>query len=1017
MLSLGLDIGSISVKLACVGGEEDRLLLEKIARSGGGFRLIANGRNEPFVLISPYKRLLGHPLSASAELLESFLEEARGAEFRGIRLTGGGGKGAAEVLGGIYENEFKAIARAAEALCPEASTIFEMGGETSKYIRLGKDGGQFGIADYEVNGDCAAGTGSFMDQQAKRMRYAPEAIGDIVCTASSCAGIAGRCSVFAKSDMIHAQQKGFTPEAILKGLCLAVVRNYKGTITKGKKIETPVALIGGLAANKGVAMSVRELFGLRDGDLIIPETHAFFGAIGAALIEASENGRSGSSAKRPTTLGVTALREASQRKAVDYPFSEPLSLERVELWRDRLLPHPLPSDGTRVPAYLGIDVGSVSTNLVVADADGRVLKEIYLRTEGRPIEVVSFGLEEIAREMGERLLIQGVGTTGSGRELIGELVGADIVTNEITAHKEGAGFISKVLGGRPVETIFEVGGQDSKYISIREGVVVDFAMNEACAAGTGSFLEEQAEKLGMSIKEEFARLALTSQHPARLGERCTVFMEQDLNAFQHRGAGRGDLAAGLAYSVALNYLNRVVRERKIGEVIYFQGGTAYNDAVAAAFSQVLGKTITVPPYNGVIGALGMALIARDRMQGKGGASRFRGYEIGKVPYTLKEFVCRSCGNICEMQEFTIEGQKTYWGDKCSDKFRKKARTGRKPVIPDLVARREEWLYDGYEAPPEGALPERTIGIPRTMYFFDRFPFWRAFFQSLGWGIRLSETTNRKLVGYGTELSVADPCFPIKVAHGHVRDLLDKELPFVFLPNVMDEEGSQDATFSHLCPWGQTLPWVLRAVTAFENESGRFLYPTLHFRMGPNKIKQEIQSLAKPLKVTRKALSLAIDEGYKAQERFQAKLYEAGKEALETLRRTGERGIIVLGRPYNLYDRDLNVDVLGKLRSYYGANLIPLDFLSLQDIDIRDVNTNMFWNYGRKLIAAAKLAGREDNLELLYVTNFKCGPDSYLKHFVPEAARKPILILQFDEHNNDAGVLTRCEAFLDSKGMM
>ena len=1017
MITLGLDIGCISVKMACLGEEEDRPLLERIARGGAGFKLLSNGNAGKPVLISPYKRLLGHPLLASSELLESLLSQAGNAPIAGIRLTGRGGRSAAEILGGTFENEFKAIARAAEALCPEARTIFEMGGETSKYIRLEKDpSGRLGIADYEVNGDCAAGTGSFMDQQARRLRYAPEDIGGIVCTATSCASIAGRCSVFAKSDMIHAQQKGFSPEAILKGLCLAVVRNYKGSITKGKKIEPRVALIGGLAGNQGVTASIREFFDLKDEDLIIPEAHAFFGAIGAALLEASENGNPETAVSKLSRKEVARLREAASIKTVDFPTAERLSLEKVQLWRDRLKPHPLPGDASRVPAYLGIDIGSVSTNLVVIDSEGRMLKEIYLRTEGRPIEVVGAGLGEIAREMGDRLIIQGVGTTGSGRELVGELVGADLVTNEITAHHQGANFISRILGGDPVDTIFEVGGQDAKFISIDQGVIVDFAMNEACAAGTGSFLEEQAEKLGMSIKEEFARLALSSPNPARLGERCTVFMEQDLNAFQHRGATRGDLAAGLAYSVVLNYLNRVVRERKVGKVIYFQGGTAYNDAVAAAFSMVLDKPIIVPPYNGVIGALGMALLARDRMEARKGSSRFRGYEIGRVPYTLKEFVCRACGNICEMQEFTIEGQKTYWGDKCSDRFRKKSKTERSPVIPDLVARREEWLYEGYEAPPENPL-KGMVGFPRGMYFFDKFPFWRAFFQDLGYPILLSETTNRKIVGYGTELAVGEPCFPVKVMHGHVADLLNKGASFVFLPNVMDEAGSPDAPYSHLCPWGQTLPWVLRAVPSFEGDLHRFLTPTLHFRFGPGKVKREIQSLAQPLGVSRKALERAIEAGYRAQEGFQSRLYAAGGEALETLKRSGERGILILGRPYNLYDRDVNVDILGKLRQYYGANLIPLDFLPLKDVDIRDVNTNMFWNYGRKLLAAAKLVGREPNLELLYVTNFKCGPDSYLKHFIPAAARKPLLILQFDEHNNDAGTMTRCEAFLDSKGMM
>ena len=327
------------------------------------------------------------------------------------------------------------------------------------------------------------------------------------------------------------------------------------------------------------------------------------GAIGAALIEADLE-----AARDAAVLGL----DVERLPAADFPLAEPLSMERVVLlrtWPSRT------SSTTARPSstsYMGIDIGSVCTNLVVINDDGDVVKEIYTKTDARPVEVVSKGLSDIQDEIGARINLLGVGTTGSGRELIGELTGADIITDEITAHKTGADFIGRKIG-KQCDTIFEIGGQDSKFISLQDGIVVDFAMNEACAAGTGSFLEEQAEKLGISIIGEFAELALGSEAPVRLGERCTVFMERDVMAYQQRGARRDDLVAGLAFSIATNYLNRLVRERHIGDVIFFQGGTAYNDAVAAAFSQILEKDVIVPPHNGVMGALGMALLARERV--------------------------------------------------------------------------------------------------------------------------------------------------------------------------------------------------------------------------------------------------------------------------------------------------------------------------------------------------------------------------------------------------------------------
>jgi predicted CoA-substrate-specific enzyme activase len=472
--------------------------------------------------------------------------------------------------------------------------------------------------------------------------------------------------------MIHAQQKGYNPSEILRGLCDAVARNFKSSIVKGRQVTRPVALIGAVSQNAGVALALREAFGLDAEDLMVPEEYAWCGAIGAAMLEAEE----------PQKRSFGDIHRLRQHESVKQQqvASEPLVMEEVSLLREQVKPYKAPEGDGPIPAYLGIDIGSVSTNLVAMDDECKVIHAIYLRTAGRPIEAVQAGLTELREKWGRRLEIRGVGTTGSGRELIAEFVGADTVNDEITAHKTGAIHVSETTGGEMVDTIFEIGGQDSKFISIENGVVVDFAMNEACAAGTGSFLEEQAEKLGISIKGEFAKLALASESPAKLGERCTVFMERDITGLLHKGEPIPDLVAGLSYSIALNYLNRVVRGRRVGDNIYFQGGTAYNDAVAAAFAKLTGKTVTVPPHNGVMGAVGMALIAREWRHGTKGVSRFRGYDLSKLDIDTRDFVCKACTNHCDIKEFTIEGQKSFWGDKCSDKYRKASISGREPVI-------------------------------------------------------------------------------------------------------------------------------------------------------------------------------------------------------------------------------------------------------------------------------------------------------------------------------------------------
>ena len=1008
---LGIDVGSISMKFVLYrppGGSPlpeplraEFLSADPAPLAGGG---------ESYLL--SYDRIQGDPNRKVPERLAEWLDRIGKEKVRGVAVTGKSGLHLAAAIGALYENDFRCLVRGVGAVQPDARTIFEMGGENAKVIRLEPTGGNgsLRIRDYDSNGDCAAGTGSFIDQQANRMQLAVEEVGEMVARAASSARIAGRCSVFAKTDMIHAQQKGYSPDEILKGLCDAVARNFKSSINKGKDPVPRVALVGGLFANQGVVRAIREAFAFSPDDVVLPWGFAHLAALGAAL-SASESAGAGSAAGAVSLEAKAAAADGEP----SFPSWPALSTEQVVFLRDRVSPPPPIGGSTEV--FLGIDVGSVSTNFALVDGEGNLVQEIYVRTQGRPVQVVTDGLREIRETFGDAISVRGVGTTGSGRELIGELVGADTVQDEITAHKTGSTFISRRYFDQPVDTIFEIGGQDSKFISLKDGVVVDFAMNDACAAGTGSFLEEQAERLGISIKEEFARMALSSGAPIRMGERCTVFMEQDLNNYLYRGASRVDLVAGLAYSVVLNYLNRVVRGRHIGETIYFQGGTAYNDSVAAAFTHVLGKKIIVPPHNGVIGAIGMALLARDKVRATGIVTRFRGFDMGRVDYRRREFVCKGCSNFCDMQEIRIDGTNTYWGDKCSERYRKSARTDLRPVVEDLPARRGEWI-DRYVAslPAEGR--RGTVGLPRAMYFFDRAPFWGAFLSSLGFGVKVSARTDKGIALEGSERTVAEPCYPIQVAHGHVGALLRDGIDFLFVPNVINAETEHTHTESHFCPWGQTLPFVLAAVPAWEKElRQKLLSPTVRFRDDEKRTVEDLFECFGPLGATRREIRDAVRAGWREFRRFQRFLQESGAAAVAEVKRAGAHAVVLLGRSYNLYDRDINLNIPAKLRDQYGVNVIPIDFLPVDDIDIREIHDNMFWNYGRKIIAAARWCRTYPNFHLVYITNFKCGPDSFIRHFITRASGSPFLSLQFDGHGNDAGYMTRCEAYLDSKGVL
>ncbi len=996
-LVAGIDIGSVYAKL--IVRVPNGLTIELDANSP----LQRFVHEAPYHLYGMYMPVLGEPIKVMERLL-TILFELKG-ETVSLNVTGIHAKRMAEILGVPYLNEFHAVARGAIELVPDAQTILEMGGDGSRFLQIHRDPttDQVFILDYGRNGDCAAGTGSFIDQQAARLRLDIENIGELVMQAENTANIAGRCSVFAKTDMVHAQQRGYKPEAILKGLCEAVVRNYKGTVLRGKTIHRPVVFVGGVAANLGVVKAMEEILGLADGELIVPRLHLYAAALGCAVSE--QRGK----------LSEEMLRQLqiynNQNSAL--PFHKQ-KLDPQSVYFITKDPRVLPPENTLMEAYLGIDVGSVSTNLVLLDSDGNVIDEVYTRTDGRPVEVVQREMGIWQQKWGGRIKVIGVGTTGSGREIIGELVGADVVQDEITAHMTGANHIAKKISGEPVDTIFEIGGQDAKFISIQDGVVVDFTMNEACAAGTGSFLEEQANKLGISIVDEFSELAFASEKPVQMGERCTVFMEKDVSAYLQKGVDKKDIAAGLAFAVVQNYLNRVVRGRKIGNVIYFQGGTAYNHSVAAAFAATLQKPIIVPPYCGVMGAIGAALLAKEDMAKSPRATRFVGFDMHKAHFHLRHFTCKACSNQCDIQEMTVNHEKTYWGDKCSERYRKKRKSEQKAILPDLV---DFYLKQLEEAPstPDGL--GIKIGVPRAMYYYDRFPFWRTYFSQLGAEVVVSTPTNRFTVSKGREHCITEPCFPIIAAFGHVVELLEQGVDYVLVPNAINAETDQPQKESWFCPWGQTLPLVIKNTIYASPWYDRLLTPVVRFRDGEEAVAKALWPMAHQLGVGEKRHRQAIAMAYQAQRHFINTIKQRGREALATLDAQQAPAVVLLGRPYNVYDGGLNLNVPRKLHQHYGINILPLEFLPIEGINISDHHENMFWNYGRKILQTAVFAGKHKHLHIIYITNFKCGPDSYIKHYIKEAAGSPFLTLQFDEHSNDAGILTRCEAYLQSKNLL
>ncbi len=963
----GLDLGSVSVKM--------------VALDGAGV-----------IVSSTYRRHHGQPLQAAAELLDRLERGSR------LVVTGSAGKLLASILGVAHVNEVVALSAAVGRYYPGVRTVVEMGGEDSKLLVMERGR----LKDFSMNSACAAGTGSFLDQQADRLNIAIEGeFGELALRSKNPPRIAGRCSVFAKSDMIHLQQQATPDYDIVAGLCFAVARNFKSTIGRGKKIAPPMLFAGGVAANLGMVRAFREVMEAQVDEFVVPEHHACLPGAGAALL-AVEKGL-------PSELG-SPERLRSHLKMTRYKGEglEPLLADGDFLARCSPLSEVHEPGGVeKTDAYLGIDVGSISTNVVVLDPEGNVLSKRYLMTAGRPIEAVRQGLREVGAEVGGAVVIRGVGTTGSGRYMIADFVGADIVKNEITAQATAAAAIDP-----GVDTIFEIGGQDSKFISLRGGVVVDFEMNKVCAAGTGSFLEEQAEKLDIDIKGQFGEMSLNSKCPISLGERCTVFMESALVSHQQKGAPKEDLVAGLGYSIVYNYLNRVVGDRRVGDRIFFQGGVAFNKGVAAAFERVTGKRITVPPHHDVTGAIGMTMIARRHVRAAGlSVSSFKGFDLGERSYSIKSFDCKGCSNQCEIRQVAIDGEKDrlYYGSRC-EKYDVKRKAAREQnPLPRLFAEREEMLMAGYDP---SIVRGPKIGIPYVLFMHEQFPFWRAFFEDLGFTVVLSGKSNKQTIRRGIEAVVAESCFPIKMAHGHVLELRDAGVEAIFLPSLInlesEDNSSERGEKGVACPYIQTMPYLAGAAM----DGLRLIAPSINFRRGMGHMAREMGYALKGRGISLSKIRAALRNGSEAQGAFYEKAAARGREFMDSLGADG-RAIAIISRPYNGCDQALNLDLPDKLRDL-GAAAIPMDFLPLSGVDISKDWPNMYWRSGQRILQAARLVQGDGRLNALYITNYGCGPDSFLTKFFREVmGEKPYLQLEVDEHSADAGAITRCEAFLDS----
>ena len=968
---VGLDIGSDTVKTVIIDGDQ----------------------NIQALAILPVR---GQPLRRAKEALESVLTEIDGAEVL-LGVTGTGAPALRDLLDIEPIHEPNAIAAAASRLYPNVRTIIEMGREGQKYLLFEQDpvSGQLLLADSNLGNKCAAGSGSFLDHMYKRLNYPSiEDFARVALEEKNPATLSGRCSVFTESDIVHLYQKGTPRERIAAGIHQAICRNYRSCFAKGKQFADKVAFIGGVSENPAVVKYLSEELKL-NGSMFVPEHNRTLGAIGAALR---------ATASVDLRKALSSLSDYLT-KPLEYVGAEPVRMQVSEI-----LPPPeqadIPSDID--VAALGIDIGSVSTKAaLITEIDGKthVLASYYRRTNGDPLAAVRDTLGQIRGQIeagGYNIGQIFAATTGSGRYLTADYVGADLIKNEITAQANGAlAFVDDL------DSIFEIGGQDSKFIRLDGQVITDFEMNKACAAGTGAFLEKQASRLGLEI-QDFGDHAIKGTRPPELDWTCTVFAESAMVYYQQNNVPVEDLCAAICLASVKNYLHKNVGSRDVGEKIVFQGAVAFNKGMVAAYETLLGRKIIVPPYPHITGAVGAARIAfRQRPE----VSSFRGFEqIAEGNYEMGSFECRACANRCDVNTFTMEnGPKYFYNDRC-EKYSAADKKDVASDFPNLFKEHEEVMMRVYDKEaPEGA---KTVGVPRGLMFAEYFPLYKAFFTELGFKVVPSDPTSKRIIDLGLSSAIGEPCFPYKVAHGHCRDLVEKGVDYLFTPAIINtEQNNSNLRQSQACPYLQAAPEVIATSIGLEDTGIKSLRPRLHMKRGYRSILRQFKEVAKQMGQDPAEARRALDVGLAALKEFRRRVDERGREILAGLG-PDQVAFVVVGRPYTLYDDALNMDICKKVQDL-GVLAIPQDYMPLGQEDISDSWPNAYSRQIQKKLAAARIIRKDPRLRAVVLTYFACGPDSFANPFFKDEVAEPCYVMQIDEHTADAGVITRLEAFADT----
>lgn len=972
----GIDIGSTTVKLVVLDCE-DRILFGK------------------------YKRHRAHTQETLAELLRE-AREAVGACDLTLRITGSGAINLGKALEIEFVQEVVAVAAALKHTAPQTDVAIELGGEDAKIIYFG------GSVEERMNGVCAGGTGAFIDQMAALLQTDAEGLNCAAAQSERVYPIAARCGVFAKTDIQPLINEGATVPDLAASIFQAVVNQTISGLACGKPIRGCVAFLGGpLHFLPELKRAFIRTLKLTPENIVDPENSHLFAAMGAALSALGE------------AVGIDALiarLETGVKQTFEMPRLPKLFENQTE-YDDFCVRHARSNvKKSTISEYsgncfLGIDAGSTTTKMALIGENGELLYSFYASNSGNPIETAKRAVRELQACLPSGAKIARSCSTGYGEALLKAAFSLDEGEVETVAHCTAASFFDP-----QVDCVLDIGGQDMKCIRLKDGVIDNIMLNEACSSGCGSFIENFANSLGFTA-EQFAEVALFAEAPVDLGTRCTVFMNSNVKQAQKEGAAVADISAGLAYSVIKNALYKVIKlasAEELGRHIVVQGGTFHNRAVLRAFEKIAGVEAVCPDISGIMGAFGAALLARAHYTGEP-TSMLPPEKIAELTYTVKSLHCAGCSNHCALTVNTFaHGGRHISGNRC-EKGLGAAQSAHR--APNMVEYKRERMF----AYPPLAQPTRgTIGIPRVLNLYENYPFWATFFKKLGFRVILSPFSSRQIYELGIEsIPSESECYPAKLAHGHVQWLINEGVRTIFHPCVFYEHQETHGAQNHYnCPIVVSYPENLKNNVEDLDACGvRYLRPFLAFTDEKTAADRLVRFCREewdiPTREVREAAHAAWEEQLRAKEDIRAE----GKRLLREMELRGGRGIVLAGRPYHI-DPEIGHGIAELIASYgltvFTEDSLPIDFVPQRPLRVVDQ-----WVYHSRLYTAAEFVTRRDDLELVQLTSFGCGLDAVTSDQVAEllqSAGKLYTLLKIDEVANLGAVRIRIRSLISAMQM-